>query len=314
MKTTRMIRYTTPVSDSDRWRRFEHRAGDIVISAPQKSGMTWTQMLCALVIFDGTAFPASLDEMSPWLDMLTRSEDEVFGLFARQRHRRFIKTHTPLDGLPLRDDVTYLVVGRDPRDAAISFEHHLANVDLQKLSAVLAEATDTVLGLPPAAPDEPSARFRAFVEGVANSPFPTLAGVLHHLRTGWNLRTQPNVALFHFADYQRNLVEEMARLADVLGLPVDRSRLTELAPEAGIGRMRERAAELAPDTAKNHWRDTRRFFRSGGSGEWRARTSATDREAYDRRVAELVPPELAAWAHHGRSSTHSAAFDSEDLT
>jgi len=165
-----MIRYTTPVSDSDRWRRFEHRAGDVVISAPQKSGMTWTQMLCALVIFDGTAFPASLDEMSPWLDMLTRSEDEVFGLFARQRHRRFIKTHTPLDGLPLRDDVTYLVVGRDPRDAAISFEHHLANVDGQKLSAVLAEATGTVLELPPAAPDEPSARFRAFVDGVADSP------------------------------------------------------------------------------------------------------------------------------------------------
>jgi len=153
-----MIRYTTPISDSDRWRRFEHRAGDVVISAPQKSGMTWTQMLCALVVFDGTVFPASLDEMSPWLDMLTRSENEVFGLFARQRHRRFIKTHTPLDGLPLRDDVTYLVVGRDPRDVAISFEHHLANVDGQKLSATLAEATGTVLELPPAAPDEPSAR------------------------------------------------------------------------------------------------------------------------------------------------------------
>ena len=26
--------------------------------------------------------------------------------------------------------------------------------------------------------------------------------------------------------------------------------------------------ELAPDTTLNHWRDTKRFFRTGGQGEW----------------------------------------------
>src|SRR5262249_34590423 len=126
------------------------------------------------------------------------------------------------------------------------------------------------------------------------------AGTCAHSPTG-HFSTSPTTIA--------HLVEEHTRLADVLELPVNRSRLAELAPEAGIGRMRERAVELAPDTAKNHWRDTHRFFRSGGSGEWRARTSATDREAYDRRGAELVPPELAAWAHHRRSATHSTSFD-----
>ena len=35
-------------------------------------------------------------------------------------------------------------------------------------------------------------------------------------------------------------------------------------------------------------------------GEWRARLSAADLAAYEARVAELVGPDLAAWAHGGR--------------
>src|SRR6185436_8583726 len=114
-------RYRSIVADSARWDGFEFRPGDIVISTPPKCGTTWTQMLCALLIFDGPEFPAPLDEVSPWLDMCNRPLDEVRASLAAQTHRRFIKTHAPLDGIPFRTDVTYLVVGRDPRDVAISF-------------------------------------------------------------------------------------------------------------------------------------------------------------------------------------------------
>jgi hypothetical protein len=44
----------------------------------------------------------------------------------------------------------------------------------------------------------------------------------------------------------------------------------------------------------------RAFFRSGGTGEWRERLSAADVTAYEARVAKLVDPNLAAWAHGGR--------------
>src|SRR5215213_180815 len=126
-------RYRSITADSARWDGFVFRPGDVVISTPPKSGTTWTQMLCALVIFDGPAFPALLDQMSPWLDMSIRPLAEVAAVLATQTHRRFIKTHTPLDGLPRQADVTYLVVGRDPRDVAISFEHHIANLDFARL-------------------------------------------------------------------------------------------------------------------------------------------------------------------------------------
>ncbi len=108
------VRYRSLIQDSARWDGFVMRPTDVVISTPPKCGTTWTQMLCALLIFDGPRFPAPLSQLSPWLDQTVRPLDEVYALYDAQQHRRFIKTHTPLDGLPLQNDVTYLVVGRDP--------------------------------------------------------------------------------------------------------------------------------------------------------------------------------------------------------
>ena len=62
--------------------------------------------------------------------------------------------------------------------------------------------------------------------------------------------------------------------------------------------MRERAADVAPNASLGTWKDVRAFF-SGGTGEWRARLSAADLAAYEARVAQLVAPDLAAWAHGG---------------
>src|SRR5579862_2749 len=123
-----MVRYQTFFSDSARWDDFKSRPGDIVICTPSKCGTTWTQMICALLVFQDTTFPQTLAQISPWLDMLTRPKAEVFTDLECQRHRRFIKTHTPLDGLPRERDVTYICVGRDPRDAAISMINHRENM------------------------------------------------------------------------------------------------------------------------------------------------------------------------------------------
>src|SRR5215212_12109201 len=173
-------RYRAIIADSGRWDGFAFRPGDIVISTPPKSGTTWTQMLCALLIFDGPEFPAPLGDISPWLDMCNRPLAEVTGALAAQTHRRVIKTHTPLDGIPLRADVTYLVVGRDPRDVAISFEHHAANLDfahvLELRAAAVGNADLAELPERRVPSDDPVARMRAFVADETSSP-PTLASV-----------------------------------------------------------------------------------------------------------------------------------------
>jgi hypothetical protein len=297
-------RYRSIIADSGRWDGFAFRPGDIVISTPPKCGTTWTQMLCALLIFDGPAFPAPLGEVSPWLDNCIRPLAEVMAAFAAQTHHRFIKTHTPLDGLPLHADVTYLVVGRDPRDVAISMEHHIANMDFEHFLARRAAAVgnEDLAELPPrrVPSEDPVERFRTFVADESHSLPPSLASVLHHLDSGWQRRRAPTVALFHYADLNADLAGELLRLARILGVPCSPERARELAPEASLARMRERSADVAPNASRGTWKDLRTFFRSGGTGEWRARLSAADLAAYEARVAQLVGPDLAAWAHGGR--------------
>src|SRR5437879_4553373 len=99
-RMTAVRRYEASMYDSNRWDGFELRPGDIIISTPPKCGTTWTQMICALLVFQTPTFDRSLDLISPWLDMLTRDRDSVVADLEAQHHRRFIKTHTPLDGVP----------------------------------------------------------------------------------------------------------------------------------------------------------------------------------------------------------------------
>jgi aryl sulfotransferase len=103
------VRYRSADEDSARWTGFPFRAGDIVISTRSKTGTTWVQMICALLIFQTPDLPAGLGQLSPWLDFLTSPRDEVYARLAAQEHRRFIKTHTPLDGIPFDRRATYIV-------------------------------------------------------------------------------------------------------------------------------------------------------------------------------------------------------------
>jgi hypothetical protein len=291
------------MSDNARWDDFEFRPSDIVISTPSKCGTTWTQMLCAMLIFDGPALPAPLSELSPWLDQTIRPLDDVCATYAAQQHRRFIKTHTPLDGLPARQDVIYVLVGRDPRDAMVSMEHHLDNMDHERVLALRQEAVgnDDLETLPPRPPasDDPSERFRTFMRAKPGTGFYSLTGVLHHLDTGWQLRHRGNVVMCHYADYSADLPGEIVRLADALHINTTRQRAEELAAEATLERMRDRAKDVLPNAGRI-WKDDRAFFRAGGFGEWRTRVGDEELAEYDRTVNEVVSPELATWAHRGR--------------
>jgi hypothetical protein len=189
----------------------------------------------------------------------------------------------------------------------VSFEHHIANLDHDKFAASFAargRLEELESSPPPIPPDpDPVANYRMFIEHDGSGMVaPTLATVLHHLDTAWQRRQQPNVAMFHYADYQADLVGEMERLAAALDLTFSRERLAELAPAASLDRMRERAAQVAPEAGI--YVDDRAFFRTGGSGEWVGRGTDLDHHRYAERVKELAPPDLADWTHRGRIASH----------
>src|SRR5258706_7541989 len=105
-------RYCTWIMDSRRWNTFIPRAGDIVIATAPKCGTTWMQQVVGGLVFNDPT-PRSLDEVSPWLDGRRVPIEQLIAQIERQAHRRFLKSHLPLDGLPLFDEVKYIHVARD---------------------------------------------------------------------------------------------------------------------------------------------------------------------------------------------------------
>lgn len=292
-----MREYRERDADNSRWEGFEFRPGDIVIDAPSKSGTTWTQLLVALLVFDGPEFPEPVGQMSFWMEQCTRPIDEAHRVFAEQTHRRFIKSHTPLDGVPLRDDVRYVCVGRDPRDAAISMMHHGENMNRERFAELVGVDPDaTPERLVPMSTTE---RIEKWLEG-GDFPEWSVRFLAHHYQTFWDARTADNVALFHFADYKRDLPGEIMRLAAHLDIELSIERARQLADEASIERARARAADIAPEAHMGLWKDTSQFFRSGASGEGAASMTEGQLVRYSSLLEELVPSDLATWMHHGR--------------
>jgi len=298
-------RYRNVVYDNARWSGFRFRDGDIVISTPPKCGTTWMQMLCAMLVFDAVEFDRPLTQISPWLDMQINELAGVIHLLEAQEHRRLIKTHTPLDGLPFDERTTYLCVGRDPRDVALSFEHHMANLDMDAVMAARAAAVGLAdleeLGPPPSPPAaDPVERFWAWAYAEPGAAMgPTLSDILNHLRTFWDRREEANIALFHYSDLLADLAAQIRRLGDALGTEVTDDRLEEFCAAATFERMKQRADDVVPEVGNRIWRSNREFFHRGRDGQWRELLDMEGLRRYEDRVAELVSPDLAAWAHSG---------------
>ena len=299
-----LVRYRSLIMDNARWDGFVFRDDDIVISTAAKCGTTWMQMICALLIFQTPRLPLPLDQITVWLDQSLRDRDEVFAFYEAQDHRRFIKTHTPLDGLPFDERVTYITVARDPRDVAVSMDNHLENMDMDRVLGLRQQAVGTadldefLQGYAPERPATPKERFWAWVE-LTSIPNRGLQPTLHHFETFWQARDRPGVVMLHYDDLKSDLEGEMRRLAARLRIEVDDDLWPALVQAATFESMRSRAEQTAPNASRSIWRDADRFFNRGTSGQWRELLDADDLRRYEERVRELIDDELSRWVHRG---------------
>ena len=298
-----MRRYRSFICDSARWDGFDLRAGDIIVTTPPKCGTTWMQTLCLLLVH-GAPLPASLGDVSVWLDQELKSIADVRAMYDAQEHRRVIKTHTPVDGIPWRDDVVYVGVGRDPRDVALSFKDHSQNMDLGAAARARAAAGAPE---PPARAGGPA--LLETVEGWIRDDTPveqfgsTLAFTIHHLAQLWAVRDRPNVLLFHYGDLRSDLPGSVRRLADGLGIALDERTVADIVDAATFESMQADADRAAPNTSVGLWRDNRQFFAEGRVGAWRDGFTPAELQAYDERIAALCPDDaLLAWLHHEGTS------------
>jgi hypothetical protein len=234
--------------------------------------------------------------------MLTRKRDDVLADLEAQTHRRFIKSHTPLDGLPFDPRVTYITVARDLRDVAISWDNHVENMNLEIVVQQRADAVglDDLAELFPdgfPVPAESSIeRLWEWVDAPANDQRGSLVDTVDHLRTFWDRRSEPNVVLLHYADLSADLAGQMRRLAARLGIEVAEERWPALVEAATFQSMRRRAEDVAPATGIGAiWKDTARFFNKGTNGQWRELLDEEGVRRFDDRLRSLASPELIAW-------------------
>ena len=293
--------YETAFFDSTRWDWFRPRAGDIIVCTPVKSGTTWTQMLCAMLVHQATAFPQPLTRLSRWLERLRDPIEEVVAAYEAQAHRRIIKTHTPLDGIPSWPEVSYVFCGRDPRDVFFSGLDHVANASEESIEDMKRRAgltEDFVL------PSDPNDFFPLWLTTGAmagmEDGFP-MGSVMSLTKTYWEHRDAPNLHFLHYADLSADLDGEMRRLAHFLGVPVDERLWPELVTAGGFTAMRERADELAPGAHFGEWRSNRDFFRSARRGAWRDVLSPESCALYERVATERLGSRLKAWLEGGRA-------------
>jgi aryl sulfotransferase len=290
-----LVRYRSPDEDSARWVGFRFREGDIVISTRSKTGTTWVQMICALLVFRTPELPQELSALSPWLDWLITPREEVLEQLAAQEHRRFIKTHTPLDGVPADKRATYIVTGRHPLDSAVSLYHQGQNIDRVRLRRLTGAPEPTEASPAPRPLREWLMRWIEHEDDPVEQP-DSLRGVFHHLRVAWERRDEQNILLVHYDDLSSDLASEMARIAGRLQIEIPAKTWPTLVEAATFGHMRSIAKQTVPDPS-GILKEKIAFFRRGTSGAGRELLSTEEYGAYLERVAGLAPPDLVSWLH-----------------
>ena len=232
--------YLHNLFDNARWQEVELRAGDIVVCTSYKSGTTWTQMVCALLVHQSPQLPRSLAELSPWVDARFSSIDNIAAALKAQSHTRIIKTHTPLDGLPRQAGVRYLFCGREPRDVFMSLQNHLANANRERIVELLADQGITYRGgeLPESLDDR-------FALWITRGTFPwendgaPFWSHLAHAQSFWDCRDDAALHFLHYADLKHDLEGEMRRLAELLDVSVDEALWPALVKAATFEDMKK---------------------------------------------------------------------------
>ena len=290
--------------DSRRWDKFTPRQGDIFICTPSKCGTTWTQMICALLIFQKPKLERPLSDYSPWLDMQIAPVGEVIERLEAQTHRRFIKTHTPFDGMPYYPDVTYLCVGRDARDAFISMDSQGPNANPEIFRRMMSYMQE---GDPrPSRPvKDLRERFRLWITAPGTpeaSNDPQMMPAPPFINSYWQYRHLPNIHLFHYNDMKRDLAGEMRGIAGALGIDVPEKIWPSLVEAAQFESMKENSAMLAPDAKTGIWRDPAAFFSKGVTGQWHDVLGPEELSLYENTMRERFDPEMVRWVEMGRAA------------
>jgi aryl sulfotransferase len=289
------------VFDAARWDGYRPRGDDIIIGTYSKCGTTWMQRIVGMLVCRSAA-PQPIWDLSPWPDMrLFGPIEQELAKAEAQTHRRFFKTHLPLDALPIYAGVKVIHVARDGRDAAMSLHNHLFNftpntvADLNAISRADRKFGDDY----PTTPADPAEFFASWVDD-GGGQGDDGASFYHVENSYWAERFNTDVLLVHYNDLKTDRAGEMRRIADFLDISIPDALWPDIIAAAGFDAMKQQSDVLIP-AARFLWEGgPSRFLNKGSNGHWRDVVAADDLRRYDVKVTANFAPDLARWLEHGR--------------
>jgi len=287
--------------DSTRWDAFTPRPGDIVIATSYKAGTTWTQAIVANLLFPDQSFPAPVWQISPWLDMRLHQPDELFPMLEAQTHRRFLKSHLPLNGLRYLPELKYIFVSRDGRDVFMSLWNHYTNYTDEAFERFNDSPGRIGAELPRAPADihelwESWCTRGWFDWETEGWPF---WSHLSLTQSWWEHRALPNILTLHYADMKADTAGTIRRVADFIGIDLTPARLESVVAAVSFNAMRNSGETYAPRGGATWKGGTKTFMNKGTNGRWRDVFSPTELALYDAACDRTLSPDCRAWLENG---------------
>lgn len=306
-------KFRSYIMDSTRWRHFVPRKDDIIICVHRKAGTTWTQRIVDLLVHQSPE-PRQVMSVSPWLEHSMKPIEEVLTFLDEQKQRRYIKTHLPLDALPLFDSVKYIHTSRDARDVCMSDHNHFLSItsELRHKFNQAADDDPRIQRMPPVIEDprEFFLEWLAFEESYKPGMFGVSESYFDLENTYWHERKRKNFLFVHFNDLKKGLAGEMQRIADFLDIDTPEPLMRELVNAATFETMKSQGKKVLfanIDTTFERGADS--LLYKGTSNRWREVLTSEDLARYDVLVQHKMSPSLASWASQGRL----VAGDPKDL-
>lgn len=281
--------------DSTVWNDFKFRDDDVIISTYAKSGTTWTQQIVSQLIFNG-AEDVPVHDMSPWVDLRVPEKEVKLPALEAQTHRRFVKTHLPVDALVFSPRAKYLYIGRDGRDVVWSlYNHHLNG------NQFFYDTLNNTPGRVGPAFKRPPATVRQYYDDWMAKDGHPLWPFWDHIRGWWSLHDLPNVMLLHFAEMKRDLPTAIRRIADFLEIEVDEDVWPDILNHCSFSYMKHHATICAPAGGAFWEGGGATFINRGTNGCWHETLCAKDCAAYEARAVAELGEDCARWLATGQA-------------
>ncbi len=279
--------------DSTIWNDFKFRHDDIIIATYAKSGTTWMQQIIAQLLFNGKA-DMEVAEMSPWMDLRVPPKEVKLTVVEAQTHRRFIKTHLPVDALVFSQQAKYIYLGRDGRDVLWSLYNHHSTANEFWYQAL----NDTPGRVGPAIEKPPSSitqYYHDWLDGDGHPWWPFWENV----RSWWAIRDLPNICFVHFANLKSDMPGEIRRVAEFLDIAIDEQQWEAILLHCSFNYMKANATKSVPLGGAFWDGGAQTFIHKGTNGRWRDVLRDDESLKYEQRAVEELGAECAHWLATG---------------